>query len=273
MKKLTVRFTIVLSLALSAVAPVRADSKSVGSSAVMNKAATREQSALLLIERGQEYNASAARLIAQAQKTMQEAQHLTGSANRYESILKPKFKPLTGAKLATARQLFKSDLELFEQHAKDYREHTQQVRAQVGECEASRRAYQLNKEAYSLHCKEYHLPNLPPPHVCIVLGRTMEENISAAAKVRDNMKRMIEAETQLMQAEQRLGNAIKSTSVADQDARRQNEINLREQNLVAEFGRLQEEYRQLEVERSALRASGVRDPVASVSAKLRARSN
>ena len=165
--------------------------------------------------------------------------------------------------------MFKIDLEQFEQHAREYREHTQSAREQVGQCEASRRAYEANKQAYSLHCGDYHMPNIPPPHVCIVLGRTTEENISAAAKVRDNMKRMIEAETVLMQAEKRLDTAVKNSDSIDMDARKQNEINLREQSLVAEFGQLQEEYRQLGVERNMLKASGVKTIVPTVRAKLR----
>ncbi len=267
------------SLAILAIAVLVSDSPS-GYSAQLKSASLqpqlakesqsgRESSAIRLIRQAELFNQKAALLIAQTQAVTDQAKHLTGAANRYESTLTPKMKPLTGAKLASAKRMFKVDLEQFEQHAREYREHTQSAREQVGQCEASRRAYEANKQAYSLHCGDYHMPNIPPPHVCVVLGRTMEENVSAAAKVRDNMKRMIEAETILMQAEKRLDTAVKNSDSIDMDARKQNEINLREQNLVAEFGQLQEEYRQLGVERNVLKASGVKTVVPTVSAKLR----
>jgi hypothetical protein len=229
----------------------------------------REQSAAEIISACHANEIQANKLIAQTQKDTADAVRLNGTANRYESKLAPMMKPLTGAKLAAAKKMYHSDLEQFVEHARSYRSHNQSVRHTYGECAASRAAYEKNKNSYLLHGKEFHMEDVPPPHICATMQMAMNGADGAQSNLKDNMKRMFAAQVELMKTEARLNAALQNSTAVDADVRKQHALNLQEQDLAAEFARLQEEYRQLSVEKQALSRGGVKTPVSSVHAKIR----
>jgi hypothetical protein len=229
----------------------------------------RMESARRIVADCAAFTQSGNQLIAQMQKSTAEAKTLSGQARKYESKVAPVMQPLKGPKLAAAKKMFQADLAAFSQHARAYREHTESVRRQFGQCEASRRAYEANRKKYELHTDDFHMENIPPPHICIVMVDGMDGATMTEGKVRDYAKRMVEAELDLMKKEQRLANALKNSALIDQDVRKQHEVNLQEQALVTEFAQLQEEYRQLQVEKNALKSRGVSVPVGTVHGKVR----
>lgn len=230
----------------------------------------RIESARQIIKSSEEYKSWAKKFIAQAKKETAEAHKLTGEAKVFRSKLPPpKMKALRGAQLAEAKKQFSLDLSRFAQHAKQYRQHTERVRKQFGECEASRKAYERNQEKLGLHCQAFHLPNVAPPHICLAMDLSAGEAASIKAEVQEQYKRMADAAAELNKSEERLGKALAASPTIDADVRKQHALNLQEQELVAEFGRLKEEHRQLDVARKALQSSGVKVGVSSVSAKVK----
>ncbi len=211
----------------------------------------------------------AQQLIAQANETTAKTNRLNGTANRYGTTLVPIIKPLKGARLAAARQMYKTDLEQFANHVSEYREHNANVRRQFGECAASRAAYEKNKNSYLIHCKEFHMEDLPPPHVCVTMEQAMGNADSAAGKLKDSVKRLVDSQIELMKTEGRLQAAMLNSANVDKDVRKQHALNLQEQDLAVEFAKIQEEHKQLEVEKRTLSASGVKTPISSVRATIR----
>jgi DNA mismatch repair ATPase MutS len=165
--------------------------------------------------------------------------------------------------------MYKSDLEQFANHVSEYREHNANVRRQFGECAASRAAYEKNKNSYLIHCKEFHMEDLPPPHVCVTMEQAMGNADLAAGKLKDSVKRLVDSQIELMKTEGRLQAAMLNSANVDKDVRKQHALNLQEQDLAVEFAKIQEEHKQLEVEKRTLSASGVKVPVSSVRATIR----
>jgi hypothetical protein len=228
----------------------------------------RLESAKQIISGCQSYTKWAKSFIAQASAATNQAKTLSGSARRFQSTVAPKMQRLSGAKLASAKKMYQADLRQFAEHASEYRAHTDKVRGMYGQCEASRRAYEQNRSNYTLHCLQWHMDNIPPPHVCLEVSSNVSEARQAAGQASASMKRLVDAEANLAQQEERLHGALKDSDNVDAKVRKQHDLNLHEQELVAEFARLQEEYKQLAVESTALKSSGVKVPVQSVSGKV-----
>jgi DNA repair exonuclease SbcCD ATPase subunit len=229
----------------------------------------RVQSARAIIMACNRYQKQTTELIAQLQKDTNQAVKLRGDARRYESKLAPRIKPLIGAKLAAAKRMYKSDLDQFAEHARAYREHNVTIRHHYGECAASRAAYERNKNSYLLHGKEFHMEDIPPPHICKAMQVAMDDATKTSGELRDSAKRLVDAQINLMKTEARLNAAEQNSESVNEDVRTQQALNLQEQDLAAEFARLKEEYRQLDVARKALSASGVRNVVPTVHATVR----
>jgi hypothetical protein len=228
----------------------------------------REESAKAIIQSMRTYQSAAETLIAQIKATTQEAKSLSGQAHKYQSTVIPKMKPLTGAKLAAARKMYQSDLDQFADHAKAYKQHTQSVHTQFGQCEASKRAYEQNRQQYSLHMKQFHMEDIPPPHICLDLNAAADDSNMTAGKLRGTVKRMMEAQLNLMKAERDYRVARRNSPLIDAQTRKQNDLNLQEQSLAQEFGQLEEEYRQLQVEHKALNP-GAKTRVSTVHGKVK----
>lgn len=228
----------------------------------------RSKSAIEITKNANEFIEKSNRLIVQNNAATAETNRLNGAAKKYESTIKPTIRALKGAQLAQAKKMYKADLNQFENHVAAYREHNANVRQQYGECAASKAAYERNRNSYLLHCKEFHMEDLPPPHVCVTLQQAMSNSESASGQLKNSMKKLVDSQIELMKTEARLSAAVANSAGVDTDVRKQHELNLKEQELAMEFARLQEEHKQLEIEKRTLSASGVKTTVLTTKAKV-----
>jgi hypothetical protein len=222
-----------------------------------------------ITRRCNQFTERAEQLIAQNDAVTAQTDRLNGAAKKFQSTVAPKIKPLKGAQLAQAKHMYQTDLNQFASHVAAYREHNANVRSQYGECAASKAAYERNKNSYLLHCKEFHIEDLPPPHVCVTMEEAMSNSESAAGRLKSSVKKLVDSQIELMKTEARLGAALANSSNVDKDVRKQHELNLKEQDLAVEFAQLQEEHKQLEIEKRTLSASGVKTAVPTVKARIR----
>ena len=210
----------------------------------------RIEQAKKLLRDSRAFTAAARIYLAQADQSIKDAKRLQGEAHQYGKNLQLTAPLLKGKNLQYARQQFQMDLNQFAKHAKEYKLHTEAVRQQFGHCQASLTAYEKHKRDLELHCDQFHLPDIEPPHICLEVTTSAQEAASLQNRVAEQGKRVAEAEMQLMKAEARLKKAaLISDSV-------ESELALREQDLAAEFARLKEEHRQLDVGRRAIQRSG-----------------
>jgi hypothetical protein len=229
----------------------------------------RMEQAAKLISDSQAYCESSRLFLAQAEETVKEAKKLQGQARQYTKNLKINAPLLKGQALSDAKKQFQLDLSQFSKHAKQYKLHTDQVRQQYGHCQASMEAYDKFRKELELHCDQFHMPNIEPPHICLELGTSAQEAASMQNRVAEQMKRVAIAEKQLMEAESRLSKAEKMSDAVDGIVRTNTDLALKEQDLAAEFARLKEEHRQLDVARRALQRSGVRTAIPRVHGKVK----
>jgi hypothetical protein len=252
-----------LSICLSAVTPIAAKNPTASTFE------SRCRSAVEITRRCNQFTERAEQLIAQNDAVTAQTDRLNGAAKKFQSTVAPKIKPLKGAQLAQAKHMYQTDLNQFASHVAAYREHNANVRSQYGECAASKAAYERNKNSYLLHCKEFHIEDLPPPHVCVTMEEAMSNSESAAGRLKSSVKKLVDSQIELMKTEARLGAALANSSNVDKDVRKQHELNLKEQDLAVEFAQLQEEHKQLEIEKRTLSASGVKTAVPTVKARIR----
>ena len=229
----------------------------------------RIEQAVKLIDESHAFCQSSQEFLAQAEQSLNEAKKLHGEARQYTKNLKIHAPLLRGKALNDAKKQFQVDLAQFSKHAKEYRLHTDAVRNQFGHCKASLEAYEKFKKELELHCDQFHMPNIEPPHICLELGTSVEEAKSMQNKVTDYARRVAEAEKQLMEAESRLNKAAKMSDAVDGIVRTKTELALKEQDLAAEFARLREEHRQLDVARRAIQRSSAKVSVPRVHGKVK----
>jgi hypothetical protein len=101
------------------------------------------------------------------------------------------------------------------------------------------------------------------------MEEAMSNSESAAGRLKSSVKKLVDSQIELMKTEARLGAALANSSNVDKDVRKQHELNLKEQDLAVEFAQLQEEHKQLEIEKRTLSASGVKTAVPTVKARIR----
>lgn len=231
----------------------------------------RIEQAVKLLKDSKEFCESSRIFLAQSEETMKEAKKLRGEARQYTKNLKLNAPLLKGKALSDAKAQFQLDLTQFSKHANEYKLHTEAVRKQFGHCQASLQAYEKIKRDMELHCDQFHLPNVEPPHICLELGTGVEEAKNLENRVTEQLKRVQLAEQQLIQAESRLNRAAKVSENIDGFVRTNNELALKEQDLAAEFARLREEHKQLEVGRRALQRSGVKIAVPRVQGQVKSK--
>lgn len=234
-----------------------------------NATEARAKSAVKITSDCNQFTARVEQLIAQNNAVTAQTNRLNGTARQFQSTVTPTIKPLKGAQLAQAKKMYQADLNQFANHVAAYREHNANVRQQYGECAASKAAYERNKNSYLLHCKEFHIEDLPPPHVCVTMEEAMTNSTEAAGRLKSSVKKLVDSQIELMKTESRLSAAIANSASVDKDVRKQHELNLKEQELAVEFAQLQEEHKQLEMEKRTLNASGVKTVVPTVKARIR----
>ncbi len=231
----------------------------------------RIEQATKLIKDSRQFCESSKLFLAQAEESVKEAKKLRGEARQYTKNLRLNAPLLKGKELSDAKKQFQLDLTQFSKHAKDYRAHTDAVRKQYGQCQASLEAYEKFKKEMELHCDQFHMPDIEPPHICLELGTTAEEAKSIQNRVTEYAKRVAVAERELMEAESRLSKAQRTSNDLDGLVRANTDLALKEQDLAAEFARLREEHRQLDVARRALQRSGAKVAVPRVQGTVKSK--
>ncbi len=194
--------------------------------------------------------------IAQAETDVSNAKKLEGEARQYHKDLLIKAPLMKGKALSDARKQFNLDLKSFSDHVRKYNLHTLDVRKNYGHCKASQAAYEKMKKDLELHCDQFHMADVPPPHICIQMDVSVQEANSIMNQSKEHAIRVAQAEHDLLVTEKKLQNAITARGIVDKQVMASSALALKEQDLAAEFGRLKEEHRQLDVERRAIQRSG-----------------
>lgn len=213
----------------------------------------RIESAERLLEAGQEFIVRARYLRDKAKLQILEAKRLKGEAEMLRTIT-PATAPqkLSPQEYQQATQQYKSDLERFSEHAKLYGSHVEKFQQQVGACHASEAEYQNLVKQYQLHCEQFHLPNVPPPHICLNLNLSQGEAAGLAFAVRSDRMRVVEAERDLHREESRLAQSEREAPYVEKNLQNQANRQQREQELAEEFGRLKQEYDLVRIEQQHL---------------------
>jgi len=224
----------------------------------------RIEDAQRLIAVNQDFKLHAQQFHTEANTRINEAKKLSTEAAQLKArteILKDQ------GKLKGALGQYNADIGAFKEHAGQYAEHLAMFQQQIGECHSDEQQYQLNLEQYIIHCNQFHLPNIQPPHICGTLEVTQEESAQLAHQLYSDRSRMVQAESNLNNAEQKLQNALFQEAGLKTKALSNNRRENEEQSLVSEFARLGSEYKSLEAERQFL--AGANTTTEAVHAKLR----
>lgn len=229
----------------------------------------RIQTAKQIIEENRQIIKQSSLLIAQAQEQEREVKKLEGEARSYQKKLLIKAPLLKGKSLSDARKQYKLDLYDFAKHVRKYNLHTLEVRKNLGQCKASLAAYEKMKKDLALHCDQFHMTDIEPPHICVTMDMSVQDAKSAQNKVQQEAIRVANAEMELAKTEKRLQKSISERGIIDGEVMQKSALALKEQELAAEFGRLKEEHRQLDVERQVLARSGAKVGVPSVKARVK----
>lgn len=170
-----------------------------------------------------------------------------------------------------AMDAYKFDLGAFNQHADAYQAHLAQVEKQLGFCKATEEAYREHIAELSLHTKQFHRPDIRPPHVCVHMGVDEQATLAMSKSLQANMERQAQSEADLANAEAKLRSAAEHNQEASAQLERRSQLEEAERNLAAEFASLRTEYDLLQTQHQALVHSGIPDPAAisKVSAKIK----
>jgi DNA repair exonuclease SbcCD ATPase subunit len=216
--------------------------------------AARICSAQQLLQENAAYRQQAQRLHNELEQTIKVAQTLQGKATKLQldatgGSLAPK---LTGAQLQSAKAQFQTDLDHFKLHAQDYDNHLKNFQGTIGECHANQAAFQAQLNNFKLHTQVFHMPDIPPPHICHALNLSERESALFANQIRSDQQRAVAAEAALRQTEAKLSNEMGQTATLQARVLNENKRELAEQKLAQEFARLHEEYETLSIEHQAI---------------------
>ncbi len=236
---------------------------------VVDNDPVRIEQARQIIEQNRLIVESSKEIIAQANNNISESKKLQGQARQYTKNLKLTAPLLKGKALQDAKKQFSLDLADFSKHVQQYRIHTEQVRKSFGQCKASQEAFEKMKKDLALHCDQFHMKDVEPPHICLEIDTSLIEAMGAQSKVQQQAMRVAQAQMELEKTEARLQKSIKESGLIDKEVMLNSALALKEQELAAEFGRLKEEHRQLDIARKALQRSGVRTAVPAVKGRVR----
>ncbi len=229
----------------------------------------REAQARRLIESARQFMQTAREHHKTTELLIAEAKKLKGQARILEKKnVAPPAKRLSPAEYKAALQQFDQDINLFKQHASAYSQHLDSFRRQVGECSSNQARYEEQAREYTLHTNRYHVPNVPPPHICVDLNMTESEARTVANTYRSDRERLVRAETELREQENLLKRAEQASSKADDVAVKQSERAQKEKEIAGEFAKLKQEYELIEIERKSLDNSGVKHKYTEAKTKV-----
>lgn len=179
---------------------------------------------------------------------------LSGRASQLQTVPTPNIPliKLKGLQLQQAQKQFADDVNNFKVHAAEYNKNLNLFRSQIGECHAAQEAFQGLHKKYEMHCNQYHMENIPPPHLCIDLTVSAAEASSMANQLMNDQMRALRAEAQLKLEETRLAQLENTTAAADKMVVKESDRARREKQLAGMFGRLRQEYELLEIERKTI---------------------
>lgn len=201
------------------------------------------------IDRGRKLHESFDILIAQTKSLKGRASQLHTVPTNVTPV------KLKGRELQEATRQFQIDVSQFKKNADTYRAHLEDFRRQIGECAAAQDAYNEAQKKYEMHCQQYHIPNIPPPHICLELNVSASEAGGIAQQLMSDQMRAIRAEHELRSTNAQVRDLENASAKVDGYLQKQALRLKKEQELAAEFGKLREEYDLLEIERQAIESS------------------
>lgn len=247
MKKRFLRLNLAIGLLLLGVAVARA--QTAPNACHDEKMQRRIESARDILSEADKFRARAEAFHKRAEFQIAEAKKLKGKAEILQTRIPavPGTLKLNGAQLEAAKSQYAADLKEFAAHARAYNLHLRQFQQTVGECHASNVTLNNVLRKYDLHLEQFHIPDLAarirPPHICGELAETLgAETESIASRIMHDQLRVIDAEQRLRVAEQKL-QVAEAVAPSIQDKAVNASIRAQsEQQLMAEFGRLRQEY-------------------------------
>lgn len=205
-----------------------------------------------------------------------ESKRLKGEAETLEmkTLNLPKMPPLTGDQLKVALGIYQNDINLLRGHAESYDQHLRNFQSLIGECQSSNHALDSILRKYDLHIDQFHIPisTIRPPHICGRLEGTLGDTSSIANQIMYDQLRVLKAEANLRTTEEKLSTAQQSTPLLQVKAIKASVREKEEQQLLAEYARLKEEYDLLSMEKARIDGSKIatnKTTHTSVSAKLK----
>ncbi len=236
----------------------------------------RVQSAEQIISDISKLEASQKQLHAQTELRIAQATRLKGEARILENKIpsKPLNAKLIEEQLQEAQQKYKADIKEFAAHAAAYNQHLQQFQATIGECHANNKALATVIDRYQIHVQQFHLPmtSIKPPHICGRMAGQVGDLSHVANQMMYDQLRLMQTEGELLNEQSAL-RASQATSASLKD--KATSAALRAQNeeqLVADFGRLHEEYTLLKSEKDYLDGA-IKLTQTSVSGKITPRTH
>jgi hypothetical protein len=210
---------------------------------------------------------------------------LEGSIHATGTVL-PAFKlHMTQAELKAAVAQYSGDLRQFYLHVQDYHSAQVALKKQIGECTENEQQWKAKLEKDKLQVGTVVIatgitdmppppptpPVIAPPRICcvgcLITGRcghlgTGGGGGTAAPKVngydRADAMRIKEATVDLAKAQNRLAYSEKENAFTSQNAINEAQIEQSQQNLAEKFGRLQQEFDTLKIEKEALTGAKVK---------------
>ncbi len=204
------------------------------------QSASRIESARELLAEGKDFRLNASQSSVNMQDAIRKARGLNEQARKLQ------------ASQADLDQ-YNRDLKAFKAHVDAYRAHMQQVGRDLGHCRASEKAYAEHVRKYSLHTDQFHMPNVPPPHICEELQLSEEENAKMANQLRNDRDRLARAEAELAQSEARLNDKVAENDHADRALLNRSRLAEEEKKLSSEFAALKTELELLNTQHGVLR--------------------
>jgi len=205
----------------------------------------RVASARELIAEGKDFRLNASQSTVNMKDAIRKARNLTGGANK-----------LTKLNAGNVDQ-YKVDLDAFKNHVGSYKAHLDQVERDLGHCKETERLYQEHAKKYTMHVDQYHLPPIPPPHLCPGMRISEAENTKLSNQMRGDQERLARAELDLSNAEGRLANARQESTHADGELLKRSKVLEAERNLAGEFESLKTELSLLNTQHKALLNGGI----------------
>lgn len=201
----------------------------------------RLQSARELLAESKDFKLNASQSSVNMQDAIRRARNLGKGATS-----------LKGRLGAEAIDQYHKDLGDFQKHVQSYRAHLEQVEKDLGHCKETEKAYNEHLKKTKLHTTQFHLPDIPPPHLCPNMMLSEAENARLANQMKQDRERLALSEMELAEREAQLKDAVKDSANQDEALRKRNRLTEEERKLAGEFAGLKTELDLLNSQHRAL---------------------